>query len=46
MIEDWERITIETEEGKKIATIINDDELDEPIIVADGFVVRVKPKTD
>ena len=44
MFEDIERIIVETEEGEEIATIINDDKIDEPIIVADGYTVRVKPK--
>lgn len=46
MFEQLERIKIETEDGKEIATIINDDEADESITVADGYVVRMKPKTD
>ena len=44
MFEDIERIIVETEEGEEIATIINDDKIDESIIVADGYTVRVKPK--
>ena len=44
--EQVERIKIETEDGIEIATIINDDEADESITVADGYVVRMKPKTD
>ena len=44
MFEDIERIIVETEEGEKIATIINDDEIDEAIIVADGYTVRIRPK--
>ena len=46
MFEDIERIIVETEEGEEIATLINDDEMDEPIIVADGYTVRIKPKTN
>lgn len=46
MLEDIERIIVETKEGEKIATIINDDEMDDPIIVADGYTVRIKPKTN
>ena len=46
MFEDIERIIVETEEGEEIATIINDDKMDEPIIVADGYIVRIKPKTN
>ena len=45
MFEDIERIIVETKEGEKIATIINDDKVDESIIVADGYTVRIKPKT-
>ena len=45
MLEDIERIIVETEEGEEIATIINDDKIDESIIVADGYTVRIKPKT-
>ena len=44
MFEDIERIIVETKEGEKIATIINDDKIDESIIVADGYTVRIKPK--
>ena len=44
MFEDIERIIVETEEGEEIATIINDDKIDESIIVADGYTVRIKPK--
>ena len=29
-----------------IATIINDDKIDESIIVADGYTVRIKPKAN
>ena len=36
MFEDIERIIVETEEGEEIATIINDDKVDEAIIVSDG----------
>lgn len=43
MFEDIERIIVETEEGEEIATIINDDKIDESIIVADGYTVRIKP---
>ena len=46
MFEDIERIIVETEEGEEIATLINDDEIDEPIIVADGYTVRIKHKTN
>lgn len=46
IFEDIERIIVETEEGEEIATIINDDEIDEAIIVADGYTVRIKPKTN
>ena len=46
MLEDIERIIVETEEGEEIATIINDGELDEAIIVADGYTVRIKPKSN
>ena len=46
MFEYIERIIVETEEGEEIATLINDDEMDEPIIVADGYTVRIKPKTN
>lgn len=46
MFEDIERITVETKEGEKIATIINDDEIDEAIIVTDGYTVRIKPKAN
>lgn len=46
MFEDIERIIVETKEGEKIATIINDDKIDEAIIVADGYTVRIKPKTN
>ena len=46
MFEDIERIIVETEEGEEIATIINDDKIDEPIIVADGYTVRIKPKAN
>ena len=46
MFEDIERIIVETEEGEEIATIINDDKIDESIIVADGYTVRIKPKTN
>ena len=46
MFEDIERIIVETEEGEEIATIINDDKIDESIIVADGYTVRVKPKAN
>ena len=35
-----------TEEGEEIATIINDDKIDESIIVADGYTVRIKPKAN
>ena len=44
MFEDIERIIVETKEGEKIATIINDDKIDESIIVADGYTARIKPK--
>ena len=44
MFEDIERIIVETEEGEEIATIINNDEMDESIIVADGYTARIKPK--
>ena len=44
MLEDIERIIVETKEGEKIATIINDDKIDESIIVADGYTARIKPK--
>lgn len=44
MFEDIERIIVGTKEGEEIATLINDDEMDEPIIVADGYIVRMKPK--
>ena len=46
MLEDIERIIVETEEGEEIATIINDDEIDEAIIVADGYTVRIRPKAN
>ena len=46
MFEDIERIIVETEEGEEIATIINDDKIDESIIVADGYTVRIKPKAN
>ena len=46
MLEDIERIIVETEEGEEIATIINDGEIDEAIIVADGYTVRIKPKSN
>ena len=46
MFEDIERIIVETEEGEEIATIINDDKIDESIIVADGYTVRIKPKSN
>lgn len=46
MFEDIERIIVETEGGEEIAIIINDDEIDEPIIVADGYTVRMKPKAN
>ena len=46
MFEDIERIIVETEEGEEIATIINDDKIDEPIIAAHGYTVRVKPKAN
>ena len=46
MFEDIERIIVETEEGEEIATIINDDEIDEAIIVANGYTVRIKPKAN
>lgn len=46
MLEDIERIIVETEEGEEIATIINDDKIDESIIVADGYTVRIKPKAN
>ena len=46
ILEEIERIIVETEEGEEIATLINDDEIDEPIIVADGYTVRIKPKTN
>lgn len=46
MFEDIERIIVETEEGEEIATIINDDKIDESIIVADGYTIRIKPKTN
>ena len=46
MLEDIERIIVETKEGEKIATIINDDKIDESIIVADGYTVRIKPKAN
>ena len=46
MFEDIERITVETEGGEEIATIINNDEIDESIIVADGYTVRIKPKVN
>ena len=46
ILEEIERIIVETKEGEKIATIINDDEMDDPIIVADGYTVRIKPKTN
>lgn len=44
MFEEIERIIVETEEGEEIATIINDDEINQSIIVADGYTVRIKPK--
>ncbi len=44
MFEDIERIIVETKEGEKVATIINDDKIDEAIIVADGYTARIKPK--
>ena len=44
MFEEIERIIVETKEGEKIATIINDDKIDESIIVADGYTARIKPK--
>ena len=46
MFEDIERIIVETEEGEEIATLINDNEMDEAIIVSDGYTVRIKPKTN
>ena len=46
MFEDIERIIVETEEGEEIAAIINDDKIDESIIVADGYTVRIKPKAN
>lgn len=46
MFEDIERIIVETEEGEEIATIINDDEIDEAIIVAGGYIVRIRPKAN
>lgn len=46
MFEDIERIIVETKEGEEIAIIINDDGIDEPIIVADGYTVRIKPKAN
>ena len=46
MLEDIERIIVETEEGEEIATIINDDKINESIIVADGYTVRIKPKAN
>ena len=46
ILEEIERIIVETKEGEKIATIINNDEMDEPIIVADDYTVRIKPKTN
>lgn len=46
MFEDIERIIVETEEGEEIATIINDDEIDEAIIVAEGYIVRIRPKAN
>ena len=46
MFEDIERIIVETEEGEEIATIINDDKVDEAIIVSDGYTVRIKPKAN
>lgn len=44
ILEEIERIIVETKEGEKIATIINDDKIDKSIIVADGYTVRIKPK--
>ena len=46
MFEDIERIIVETEDGEEIATIINDDKIDESIIVVDGYTVRIKPKAN
>lgn len=46
MLEDIERIIVETEDGEEIATIINDDKIDESIIVVDGYTVRIKPKAN
>ena len=46
ILEEIERIIVETKEGEKIATIINDDKIDESIIVADGYTVRIKPKAN
>ena len=46
ILEEIERIIVETEEGEEIATIINDDKIDEPIIIADGYTVRIKPKVN
>lgn len=37
-LRDWAEITIETEDGKTIASISGED-----IIVEDGYVVRMRP---
>ena len=46
ILEEIERIIVETKEGEKIATIINGDKVDEAIIVSDGYTVRIKPKAN
>jgi hypothetical protein len=41
----YTRLVVETEDGKQIAVISNDNQ-DEEIEVIDGYVVRLRPKYD